>query len=122
MKNIIVSLGIVLVFSVIFVAAGTASDFERYWHQWRGPHMTGVSPSADPPLEWSETKNVKWKIAIPGKGHATPIIWKDRIFILSAVETEKESREQAQNSGPQRGRGRCVATPFLAFFEREGFR
>ena len=105
MKNIIVSLGIVLVFSVIFVAAGNVPEFERYWHQWRGPHMTGVSPSADPPLEWSETKNVKWKIAIPGKGHATPIIWKDRIFILSAVETEKESREQAQNSGPQRGRG-----------------
>jgi outer membrane protein assembly factor BamB len=57
----------------------------EHWPQWRGPHATGVSRSARPPLEWSETKNVKWKVEIPGRGSASPVIWNDRLFILTAV-------------------------------------
>jgi outer membrane protein assembly factor BamB len=57
----------------------------QYWPQWRGPHGTGVSRVADPPLEWSETKNVAWKIAIPGRGSSSPVVWGDRLFLLSAV-------------------------------------
>lgn len=56
-----------------------------YWPQWRGPLGTGVAPYADPPVEWSETKNIRWKIVLPGKGHSTPVIWDDRIFITAAV-------------------------------------
>jgi outer membrane protein assembly factor BamB len=58
---------------------------DRYWPQWRGPHATGVSRNATPPLEWSEQKNIRWKIEIPGRGSATPVIWGDRVFVLSAV-------------------------------------
>jgi outer membrane protein assembly factor BamB len=58
---------------------------ERYWAQWRGPFATGVSPTANPPLEWSETKNIRWKVEIPGRGSASPIVWGDRIFLLTAV-------------------------------------
>ncbi len=58
---------------------------EKYWPQWRGPYATGVSKTADPPLEWSETKNVRWKVEIPGRGAASPVVWGDRIFLLSAV-------------------------------------
>jgi outer membrane protein assembly factor BamB len=105
MKKIAILIGFVLVLSPLFVTAESASDFEKNWHQWRGPFMTGLSPDGDPALEWSETKNVKWKIAIPGKGHSTPIIWEDQIFILTAVETDKEGQAQAQVSEPQRGRG-----------------
>jgi len=57
----------------------------RYWPQWRGPLATGVAPDADPPLEWSEDENVRWKTALPGAGQSTPIIWGDRIFITRAV-------------------------------------
>lgn len=46
---------------------------------------TGVGPYADPPLEWSETKNIRWKLALPGMGHSTPIIWGNRVFVTSAV-------------------------------------
>lgn len=56
------------------------------WAQWRGPLDCGVAPDARPPLEWSETKNVRWKVAIPGSGHATPIVWQDRVFVQTAVE------------------------------------
>ncbi len=58
---------------------------ERNWPQWRGPLGTGVAPNADPPVEWSETKNVRWKVSLPGKGHSTPIVWGDRIFLTTAV-------------------------------------
>jgi outer membrane protein assembly factor BamB len=58
---------------------------ENSWPQWRGPLGTGVAPHAQPPVEWSETKNIRWKIALPGKGHSTPIIWEDRIFLTTAI-------------------------------------
>jgi outer membrane protein assembly factor BamB len=58
---------------------------ERFWPQWRGPYANGVSKHADPPLEWSETKNIRWKVEIPGRGSASPVVWGDRIFLLSAV-------------------------------------
>ncbi|HMO65240.1 MAG TPA: pyrrolo-quinoline quinone, partial [Verrucomicrobiota bacterium] len=45
------------------------------WPAWRGPLGNGVSPTADPPVEWSEEKNVKWKAAIPGRGTSTPVVW-----------------------------------------------
>ncbi|MCI0603687.1 PQQ-like beta-propeller repeat protein [bacterium] len=57
----------------------------HYWPQWRGPLGIGVAPSADPPLEWSEKKNIRWKVKLPGKGHSTPVIWGDRIFLTAAI-------------------------------------
>ena len=41
--------------------------------------------SAKPPTEWSETKNIRWKVEIPGRGSSSPVIWGDRVFVLSAV-------------------------------------
>ncbi len=58
---------------------------EENWPQWRGPYGTGAAPNANPPVEWSEAKNVRWKVAVPGKGHSTPIVWGDRIFLTTAV-------------------------------------
>jgi outer membrane protein assembly factor BamB len=55
------------------------------WPMWRGPLGTGVAPSADPPIEWSESKNVKWKVEIPGRGSSSPVIWGDRIYLLTAI-------------------------------------
>jgi outer membrane protein assembly factor BamB len=60
-------------------------EAEKYWPQWRGPDGTGTSKHAKPPLEWSETKNIKWKKEIPGRGAGTPVIWGDRLFVLTAV-------------------------------------
>ena len=82
---------IVVVALLVLVPVGAASagdQSDTYWPQWRGPLQTGVAPKAKPPLEWSETKNVAWKVEIPGKGSATPVIWGDRIFVLTAIPTE----------------------------------
>ncbi|MCI0461538.1 MAG: PQQ-binding-like beta-propeller repeat protein, partial [Gemmataceae bacterium] len=55
------------------------------WHQWRGPLATGMAPKGNPPLNWDEKTNVRWKVAIPGIAHSTPVVWGDRIFVLTAV-------------------------------------
>jgi hypothetical protein len=66
-------------------ARGSESDAQHSWPQWRGPLGTGVAPNAKPPIEWSETKNIRWKVALPGKGHSTPIVWGDSIFLTTAI-------------------------------------
>jgi outer membrane protein assembly factor BamB len=66
-----------------------AAPAEQNWGQWRGPLANGVAPKADPPTEWSETKNVKWKLAIPGEGNATPIVWDNIVFVQSAIPVAK---------------------------------
>jgi outer membrane protein assembly factor BamB len=75
----------------------TAADFETEklvnWHHWRGPHATGTSPTADPPLKWDAHTNIKWKVELPGKGSATPIVWGNRVFVLTAVKTDQVASE-----------------------------
>jgi outer membrane protein assembly factor BamB len=74
--------------TLIVLSAGGSllaqQDAHRYWAQWRGPLATGVAPHATPPLEWSETRNLRWKVEIPGRGSASPVVWNDRIFVLTA--------------------------------------
>ena len=72
------------------------SDFEKNWPQWRGPSANGVSPYGNPPVEWSESKNIKWKIEIPGKGHATPIVWGNQIFVLTAIKSDTQPNSQEE--------------------------
>jgi outer membrane protein assembly factor BamB len=79
--------------------AVTALETEDQWPQWRGPQGTGVAPQATPPVEWSETRNVQWKFAIPGYGTSTPIVWGDSVFILSAVPSS--SRTPPAAAAPQ---------------------
>jgi outer membrane protein assembly factor BamB len=59
------------------------------WPDWRGPEFNGTAPGGDPPTEWSDTKNVKWKAALTGRGSSTPIIWGDQVFIMTAVPTDR---------------------------------
>ncbi len=76
---------------VLALCCGTVSSFAGNWPAWRGPLATGASPDANPPIEWSETKNVKWKVALPGRGTATPIVWGNQVFILTAIPAGKKA-------------------------------
>lgn len=82
----------------------TATDpsSSTHWPQWRGPLGTGVAPAADPPVTWNETSNVKWKYTIPGFGTSTPIIWGDRVFLLSAVPLAQKAATPTPQAGPPR--------------------
>src|SRR5690349_14567510 len=59
------------------------------WHQWRGPLANGTSPHSDPPVTWDATSNIKWKAELPGRGSATPIIWGDQVFVVTAIKTDR---------------------------------
>jgi outer membrane protein assembly factor BamB len=60
------------------------------WPGWRGPKGDGHSDETNIPTRWSATENVHWKIAIPGKGHSSPVIWGDRILLTTALEQERQ--------------------------------
>lgn len=90
MKNLINITALLLMFSGFLMGQSNLPGFEHNWAQWRGPYDNGVAPRGNPPLEWSETSNIKWKSEIPGVGHATPIIWEDQIILLSAIKTDQK--------------------------------
>jgi outer membrane protein assembly factor BamB len=97
-----VFLFVCLYFITALASAGPAStDYGKNWPRWRGPDENGVSPYGKAPAQWDENKNIKWKIEIPGKGHATPLVWGDQIFVLTGIEGEskKEPPAQGQNQG-----------------------
>ncbi len=83
------------------LAAEPDPDAMKYWGRWRGPQATGVAPYGDPPVEWSESKNIRWKVEIPGEGHSTPIIWGDRVYVQAAIKTDKQpagSKEKTEET------------------------
>jgi outer membrane protein assembly factor BamB len=71
------------------------------WPHWRGPAHDGVA-SGDLPQTWSDSLNVGWRVAIPGRGHSTPVIWSDRIFLTTAIPT---AAMPASPPSPGSGRG-----------------
>jgi outer membrane protein assembly factor BamB len=77
-------------------AAGLATSPDQYnrnWPQWRGPAANGLVLHGNPPLSWDEKTNIKWKVPLPGLGHATPIIWENKIFVLTAVPVEGSKKQ-----------------------------
>jgi len=89
MRNFLCPLSLTLLLGFVAVAASPGTnapvDLTRAWAQWRGPLANGVAPHASPPVEWSETRNIRWKTPLPGQGHASPIVLGDHIFVLAAV-------------------------------------
>jgi outer membrane protein assembly factor BamB len=80
-------LGVVLTVAVLD-STGAADN----WGHWRGPTGNGVAPDAAPPTVWSATKNIKWKVALPGRENSSPIVWEHRVFVTTAqvVEAAKD--------------------------------
>ena len=79
-----ISLALIAVVSLGIAA--TATSFAGNWPQWRGPDGSGISTEKNLPAEWSTTKNIKWKTPIEGRGHSSPIVWGNKIFLTTAIE------------------------------------
>jgi outer membrane protein assembly factor BamB len=74
------------------LAAETPTPPGDHWPSWRGPTANGIaSPKANPPTRWDEKTNIKWKTALPGRGSATPIVWGDQVFLVTAVPTDRKA-------------------------------
>jgi outer membrane protein assembly factor BamB len=64
----------------------TTGEGAKYWPRWRGPSGQGYVSGTNYVDTWSDTENVKWKVAVPGVGHSSPIVWKDQIFLTTSRE------------------------------------
>ena len=71
-------------------ALGVSAAQAENWPGFRGPRGDGTSLEKGLPTRWSATENVAWKVPIPGRGHASPVVWGDRVFVVSAVEERQE--------------------------------
>jgi outer membrane protein assembly factor BamB len=58
----------------------------KYWARWRGPSGQGLANGSGYPDTWSATRNVKWKVPVPGSGNSSPIVWRDRIYLTTAYD------------------------------------
>ncbi len=76
----------------------SAEPFEFTWSQWRGPNLNGSNPTArNLPVTWSATENVAWKVPMPSWSAATPVIWGDTVFVISAEEGFDGSKGSEKN-------------------------
>jgi outer membrane protein assembly factor BamB len=97
--------------SSVVACGGWAENADENWPQWRGPRQTGEAHRANPPTEWSESKNVRWKVKVAGEGLATPVVWDNRVLVLTAINTGKKGEataarrpnDGASPRGPQPG-------------------
>ena len=94
----------VYIFSVVACQLILASD-PGQWPKWRGPDDNGMART-DAPLHWSDTENIKWKATIPGRGHSSPVLWGDKIFLTTAVPVAPVA-----DSPRRRGGGDTSAQP-----------
>lgn len=94
-----------LVLSLMLIVMGMVqAQSDAHWPQWRGPFFNGMA-RGDAPTVWSDTKNIKWKAQIPGRGFSTPVIWGERIFLTTAIPSGKAAEESAPAEGRRGGGG-----------------
>lgn len=82
----------ILALTACFIGIAAFTSFrseaasKHNWTQWRGPEGNGISLETNLPAEWSDNKNIKWKTPIPGRGHSSPVVWENRIFLTTDIE------------------------------------
>ena len=86
--------------ALVFANAVVPASQSSGWMQWRGPLNTGMA-AGDAPLRWTDRDGVVWKVPIPGRGHSTPVVAGDLLFVTTAVPTGRT----AAPSGRSRGGG-----------------
>jgi len=93
---------VLLTCAVLLVTAAAPNDND--WPRWRGPNDDGMA-RGDAPVEWSDSKNITWRVPIPGRGHSSPVIWGDKIFLTTAVPAAGESPAATPGAPQERRRG-----------------
>ncbi len=93
-----------LLLVLVAVTASAQNGSASHWPQWRGPDFNGMA-RGDAPVKWSDTENIKWKAALPGRGFSTPVVWGEKIFVTTAVPTGKTSTAANAARHPNGGAG-----------------
>ena len=77
--------GVLVVFSVSLTTLASSGSGPSEWPQFRGPAGSGIADESSLPEKWSDSQNVAWFSEIPGRGWSSPIVWRDRLFVTSAI-------------------------------------
>jgi outer membrane protein assembly factor BamB len=78
--------GVVLGIAACLMPPASAARVDEHWPQWRGPGGQGISAATGYAEEWGPNTNVAWKAAVPGRGHSSPIVWGNRLFVTTSIE------------------------------------
>ncbi|MCO8125569.1 PQQ-binding-like beta-propeller repeat protein [Stieleria sp. TO1_6] len=95
LRSVLLTLAVLCVFQF---SAGVPAVAQN-WAHWRGPTGNGSASTGHPPTTWSPEKNIKWKVPLPGLGSGSPVIWNDRVFVVTAVAgsgDRNQARSQTQ--------------------------
>src|SRR5687768_2360642 len=76
------------VLAAVWISTASSRVAADNWPGFRGDGRS-VSTDANLPLEWGPDKNIRWRVALPGKSNGSPIVWGDRIFLLQSVDAGK---------------------------------
>ncbi len=110
-----------LLLSVVLVSSSAllAEPVVGEWPRWRGPLDNGMARGSAP-VNWSDTENVKWKVEVPGRGHSSPVIWENKLFVTSAVTIGEASGPAAAAGGLGGGEGAGTEQKLLVLcYDRE---
>jgi outer membrane protein assembly factor BamB len=77
-------------FFLLFFLNTVSVTHAQNWPGWRGPNGDGTSSETNLPVRWDSITNVVWKTPVPGKGYSSPVIWKDKLFITTAIQETHE--------------------------------
>ena len=78
--------------SCFLLVLSTASAFAEDWPGWRGPRRDGTADNAEYPTKWTATDGVKWKRAIPGVGHSSPVVVAGKVILTSCLDNEGDNK------------------------------
>lgn len=79
------------VFIILFLVLNTLTGIQaQNWPCWRGPNGDGISLETNLPIRWDSITNIVWKTTVPGKGYSSPVIWKDKLFLTTALQETQE--------------------------------
>jgi hypothetical protein len=86
---------------VLFLALPSITIQAQNWPSFRGPNASGIAEGTNPPTNWDlkKTQNVLWQTNIPGLSHASPIVWGNQIFVITAISSDANAGFQAKDRG-----------------------
>src|SRR5262245_26172611 len=77
---------------------GVEGTAQKFWPRWRGPSGQGLAADGAYVDTWSDKENILWRARVPGRGHSSPIVWDDRIFLTTAYNDGRAAMLEFQRS------------------------
>src|SRR5437773_4301817 len=87
-------------------SAGSVSAVD--WPQFRGPGGQGISNARNVPVNWSSSSNIVWRAEIPGRGWSSPVLWRGRLYVTTAVMSAENSNPSLRTLCLEAGSGKIL--------------